>query len=157
MIDVVAEARERGLPVRSSVALRNTSPARLAESLTVGRAEPLPVALPMLYASARQTALARAADWTAAQSRPVPIVPAGDGEPLYVVHSDSHVEAEREAVSLWGTERPVSGFPLRGVSGLIPPVGTVGEIASQLVAALRAEQAQGPYRLAGFGQGAVLA
>jgi medium-chain acyl-[acyl-carrier-protein] hydrolase len=34
MIDVVAEARGRGLAVRSSVALRNPTPARLAESLT---------------------------------------------------------------------------------------------------------------------------
>ncbi len=36
MIDVVAVARERGLAVRSSVALRNSTPARLAASLTTG-------------------------------------------------------------------------------------------------------------------------
>ena len=38
MIDVVVAARGYGLPLRSSVALRNPSPARLAESLTVGAA-----------------------------------------------------------------------------------------------------------------------
>jgi medium-chain acyl-[acyl-carrier-protein] hydrolase len=36
MIDVVGQARDRGLPVRSSVALRNPSPARLAKILTSG-------------------------------------------------------------------------------------------------------------------------
>jgi hypothetical protein len=45
MIDIVGRARELGLPVRSSVALRNPSPARLAESLTIG-VDSAPVALP---------------------------------------------------------------------------------------------------------------
>ncbi|HKT01670.1 MAG TPA: acyl carrier protein, partial [Rugosimonospora sp.] len=46
LIDVVAEARERGLPVRSSVAFRNPSPARLAESMTIGCPEAGPAAEP---------------------------------------------------------------------------------------------------------------
>jgi thioesterase domain-containing protein/aryl carrier-like protein len=158
MIDVVAQARARGLHVRSSVALKHSTPARLAESLTIGAAEPSPpVELPVLYENARHTALLRRSDWTAAESHSVPIVAAGVGEPLYVVHSDSHVEAEREAVLGWGCARPVNGFPLRGVRDLIPPVGTVSGIAGRLLDALRAEQAEGPYRLAGFGPGAVLA
>jgi thioesterase domain-containing protein len=159
MIDVVAEARELGLPVRSSVALREASPARLAESLTIGSTgqPPSSVALPTLYASARATAQQRAADWNPADGRSVPIVATGTGEPLYVVHSDSHVEAERTAVAEWGGGRPVRGFSLRGVRGLIPPVRTIRDSAAELVRALRAEQAAGPYRLAGFGLGAVLA
>ena len=40
---------------------------------------------------------------------------------------------------------------------MIPPAGPLEEIAAQLVRALRAEQPDGPYRLAGFGPGAVLA
>lgn len=36
MIDIVGRARALGLPVRSSVALRNPSPARLAAALTAG-------------------------------------------------------------------------------------------------------------------------
>ncbi len=39
LIDVVAVARERGLAVRSSVALRNPTPARLAETLTKGNGD----------------------------------------------------------------------------------------------------------------------
>jgi thioesterase domain-containing protein len=158
VMDVVAEARARGLHVRSSVALKNSTPATLAESLTMGAAEPSPpVELPALYGNARHSAQVRASTWTTAESHSAPIVAAGGCEPLYVVHSDSHVEAERDAVADWGNGRPIRGFSLRGVRALIPPVATIGEIAGQLLAALRAEQPAGPYRLAGFGPGAVLA
>jgi thioesterase domain-containing protein len=148
MIDVVAEARERGLQVRSSVALRNPSPARLAESLTIGAAESSHVELPALYTGSPT----RASGWTTQESRSMPIVRSGGAEPLYVVHSDSHMEAEQDAISAWGSERPVRGFSLRG---LIPLGGTVGEVAGLLLKALRTEQAEGPYLLAGFGLGAV--
>jgi thioesterase domain-containing protein len=151
MIDVVGQARERGLPVRSSVALRNPSPARLAESLTLG-AESSPVALPALYVSAPGL---RAPMWT--DTPPEPIVDTGAGEPLYVVHSDSHIQAERDAIAAWGGQRPVKGFPLPGARGPIPPFRTVGEIAAEFLVALRKDQPAGPYRLAGFGHGAVLA
>jgi thioesterase domain-containing protein len=157
MIDIVAVARERGLPVRSSVALRNPSPARLAERLTIGAAEPPPVELPALYVCARDTAHVRASAWTTAETVPVRIAGTGGAEPLYVVHSDSHVETERDAIAAWGSARPVKGFPFPGARGLIPPGGTVPEIADELLTALRQEQAAGPYRLAGFGHGAVLA
>jgi len=140
MIDIVGRARELGLPVRSSVALRNSSPARLAERLTVG-AESEPVALPALCAD---TGIPGPVD-----PRPVPIVATGAGEPLYVMHSDSHVETERDAVESWGSPRPVTGFPLAG--------GPIGELADRVLAALRRDQPEGPYRLAGFGHGAVLA
>jgi thioesterase domain-containing protein len=146
MIDVVAEARERGLQVRSSVALRNPSPARLAESLTIGAAQP--IELPALYECA--------SDSSAQEIRSMPIVRGSGAEPLYVVHSDSHVQAEQDAISAWGSERPVKGFSLLGrTRGLIPPGGTVCEIAGRLLKTLLAEQATGPYRLAGFGLGAV--
>jgi hypothetical protein len=158
VLDFVAEARGRGMRLRSSTALRNPSPARLAECLVLDAAEPLPLPepLPTLYASARQAAQVRAAEWTPAQARPARIV-AGDGEPVHVVHSDSHVEVEREVVAGWAGDRPVSGFTLRGVRALIPPVAPIEEIAGRLVEELRADRAVGPYRLAGFGPGAVLA
>jgi thioesterase domain-containing protein/aryl carrier-like protein len=146
MIDVVGQARERGLAVRSSVALRNPTPARLAETLTVHAAS-APVTLPALCApEAMRTPL-----WT--DPAPEPIVP-GDIEPLYVVHSDSHIQAERDAVSAWDSPRPVLGLPLPGSRGPIPPFGTVDEVADRFLATLKPAE---PYRLAGFGLGAVVA
>jgi thioesterase domain-containing protein len=160
IIDVVAKARERGLFVRSSVALRHPTPARLAEALTVGAAEPTldlpPVRLPALYDNASRSVQLRAAKppthlWS------VPIGAGGTGEPVYVVHSDSHLEAERAAVAGWGCTRPVRGYAPHRLRGLVPPVAPLGGIAAELRQALRAEQADGPYRLVGFGAGAVLA
>jgi pimeloyl-ACP methyl ester carboxylesterase len=134
MIDVVVAARGYGLPLRSSVALRNPSPARLAESLTVGAASVVEV--PALLADSPIVA-----------AEPlVEAVTDGVGEALYVVHSDSHVQAERAAIAAWGTERPVRAFRL-----------LAGNTAAQFVTAVRREQSAGPYRLAGFGQGAVVA
>jgi len=147
MIDVVKLARDRGLPVRSSMALRNPSPSRLAEILTVHAADAPPVEVPALRAP-----VPRAPAWPS--TTPEPILP-GDGTPLYAVHSDSHVEAERDAITSWRGTWPVLGIPLPGTRGPIPPFGTVGEIADEFVAAL--EQQAGPYRLAGFGLGAVVA
>lgn len=144
MIDVVGRARDRGLPVRSSMALRNPSPSRLAEALTVHAADAPPV--PALCAPAP-----RAGAWPTTALEP--IMP-GAGTPLYVVHSDSHLQAERDAIASWGGTRPVMGIPLPGTRGPIPPFGTVGEIADRFLPALG--QA-GPYRLAGFGFGAVVA
>jgi thioesterase domain-containing protein len=156
MIDVVALARERGLPVRSSVALRNPSPARLAESLTIrvpAPADGLAAPLPALYLGDVPALL----PWTDAQTGPVPIVPGGAGAPLLVVHSDSHVQAERDAIAAWGSTRPVSGFRLPGNLDILRSGDPVGEIANRFLAALRHEQPTGPYRLAGFGPGAVVA
>lgn len=154
LIDFVLVARQRGLRMRSSDAFRNSSPARLAESLTLRAAVSPPASL---LVGAREVDRVRAFDWTEVEARPVPIVASGTGEPLYVVHSDSHVQAERDAVSSWGDERPVSGFPLPGAHGPLPPSWSIGEIASRYLEALREEQPAGPYRLAGFGHGAVLA
>lgn len=150
MIDVVGQARERGLPVRSSMALRNPSPSRLAEALTVHATDALPTAVPALANAIAD----RVPEWTVPGAALEPIVP-GDGTPLYVVHSDSHRQAERESIATWSGTRPVTGIPLPGTRGPIPPFSTVGELADRLLPAL-APQA-GPYRLAGFGFGAVVA
>jgi hypothetical protein len=147
MIDIVGRARDRGLPVRSSMALRNPSPARLAETLTVHAAHAPPMAVPAQCAPAP-----RAPAWPTTALEPIV---SGEGTPLYAVHSDSHVEAERDAIASWGGPRPVLGIPLPGTRGPIPPFDTVGEIADRFLPTL-ARQA-GPYRLAGFGFGAVVA
>ncbi|GAB3892840.1 hypothetical protein GCM10029964_068440 [Kibdelosporangium lantanae] len=47
-IDLVARARDRGLRIRSSEALRYSTPARLAEHLTIHREDQGPIAVPAL-------------------------------------------------------------------------------------------------------------
>jgi thioesterase domain-containing protein len=128
-IDLVAQARERGLRVRSSEALRYSTPARLAEHLTIRGEEQIPV--PALE-TVRDTAVGS--------------VPTGAAS-LYVVHSDSHGWVERETIAAWGIQRPVLGFRLTS--------GDINENVDRFLAAI--EQTEGQYRLAGFGNGAVVA
>ena len=54
------------------------------------------------------------------------------------------------------TGRPVRGFRLPNRLAEVPSADPVGGIAGRFVTAMR-EQSAGPYRLAGFGQGAVIA
>jgi thioesterase domain-containing protein len=162
VIETVTQAREQGLPVRSSEAMRNPTPARLAEHLTLHR-----MGAPDTPLSAGPLAVDLAADpggtgglfgaaWDEADV--LPILIAGDGpEPLFVVHSDSHVEAERDAVSAWLDGRSAFGFRLPGTRGPIPPAGGVGQIADRFLTALLQRQPDGPHRLAGFGLGAAVA
>lgn len=150
IVETVFAARQRGLALRSSEALRNPTPARLAEYLTIGAGGGLP--------SPETTA---AFEWLrvngttskGAETRAVALEQ-GDGVPLYVVHSDTHRRLEQDAALQWESPGPIRSLSLPAV-----PQGpaTVADIASGLVKALRGEQPVGPYRLAGFGAGAVLA
>ncbi|GAA2742164.1 hypothetical protein GCM10010440_16260 [Kitasatospora cinereorecta] len=146
VVEIVTAARRRGLAVRSSAALRYPTPARLAEHLT----PPDPAVRPAALLAAGEPPPADTA------SGPVPITDGraafDDAEPLYVVHSDRHTRAEREAVAGWTDGRAAFGQAL-------PAAGTAGveAVAEYLLAAVRAHRPGGPYRLAGFDQGAVVA
>lgn len=137
IIETVDAARRRGLALRSSEALRNPTPARLAEYLTVGADRP-------------------AADLGTLLARPAsePILEQGGGTALHVVHSDSHRRLEQDAARNWDSPGPVRGFRFPAIA---QDAVTVADLADDLVSALRSEQGGGPYRLAGFGPGAVLA
>lgn len=156
IVETVYAARQRGLALRSSEALRNPTPARLAEYLTVGdggaqattattETTEAPAALAWLRANGTAPQSAEAAAVALAE---------GSGVPLYVIHSDSHRRLEQDAAIQWESPGPIRTFRLPVV-----PQGpaTVRSIAGTLVEALRGEQPSGPYRLAGFGAGAVVA
>jgi len=154
IVETVHGARQRGLALRSSEALRNPTPARLAEYLTVGdggRARPAPLAA--VYGLLADRA-AQAAGSGAAPSASYPLVASGEGVPLYVVHSDSHRQLELDAALEWDSPGPIRTFRFPEVA---PGTETVARAADELVRVLRDEQAAGPYRLAGFGFGAVVA
>jgi thioesterase domain-containing protein len=159
LFDFVLAARGRGLPVTASQALRNPTAARLAESVTLHAAASPPAALLAAALGAGR------AGGAAAPVRPVPIVEGGAGGRLYVLHSDTHLQAERDAVASWtawtagpaGAEgNPADGFAPVGAGGPLPD-GGLAEIAEPYLEALYARQPAGPYRLAGFGHGALLA
>ncbi|MEU5093682.1 thioesterase domain-containing protein [Streptomyces sp. NPDC020996] len=151
VVEIVLAARARGLPLRTSDALRQSTPARLAEALTVGRAARVPERLLSLVTDAA------AGPWPRAGT-PRPDGQGGaEGLPLFTVHSDSHRRAERAALREWGLGRPVRGFGLPGLDGSVTDARDVPPAARALAESVGAEQPDGPLALAGFGPGAVLA
>ncbi|MEU0128127.1 thioesterase domain-containing protein [Streptomyces sp. NPDC006289] len=157
IIGIATAARERGLPVRSSEVLRFPVPARLAEHLTLPRGTAPRVRPHALDADAAPPAVDG-----------VRVLPVADGREdglLCVVHSQSHVLAERNAVASWAQGRAAVGLSLPGAGGPVSTDGTgvtdgeptVAEAAERCLAALLAHRPTGPYRLAGFGHGAVVA
>jgi thioesterase domain-containing protein len=161
MIEFVGEARERGLPLRSSTAMRNPTPARMAESLTLPRdaasRAALAACVPALFLDQEAAHAVSAAAWSADDVRAEPIVAGEPAEPVYVVHSTSQAEAEREALGAWARTRAAFGFELPGARGRIPPFRSVADLADRYLSALVAAQPAGPYRLIGFGFGAAVA
>ena len=144
IIALAATARERGLPIRSSAALRYPTSARLAEHLTLPHDSGPRVRPPALDPGPGPAPAGPAAD-----VRAVPIAEGDPARPLYVLHSHSHVRAERDAVATWAAGHAAFGFTLPG--------GTVAQLADRCVAALRDHRPAGALRLAGFGHGAVVA
>lgn len=160
IIDTVDELRKRGIGVRTSVALRNPTPARLAERLTVGNDRaPAPgrAIFPDLVADADVHSRWRARSWAEVRCQPTPIVSGGAAPPLVLLHSESHAQLEREAVVSWALDRPVTGLAAPGVTGPLPPDAGLAELTEHLFGTLLAAVPHGPYLLAGFGNRAVLA
>ncbi|NUT50831.1 MAG: hypothetical protein HOV94_26510 [Saccharothrix sp.] len=153
IIEVVDELSRRGVHVRSSVALRNHTPARLAEALTV-HADRTPVPGPPADPGDLRP---RPRSWAEVPCGPAVLVPDGAGAALVLFHSDTHPQREREAAVAWRTDRPVVGFPAPGVEAPLPADADLVDIARHQVRALLAARPQGPYPLVGFGLGAVLA
>ena len=56
-----------------------------------------------------------------------------------------------------GTDQPFYGLQAQGVDGRLAPLETVEAMAAQYVEAIRSVQPRGPYRLAGYSAGGVIA
>jgi thioesterase domain-containing protein/acyl carrier protein len=56
-----------------------------------------------------------------------------------------------------GTDQPFYGLQAQGVDGRMPPLSSVEAMAAQYVEAIRTVAPQGPYRLAGYSAGGVIA
>lgn len=161
VVDAVIAARQRGINVRSSAVFRNPTPARLAESLTVGAARPAASA-PAVLGAAGQGAAEGAAQPSPGGAGPdqrylVPIAEGGAAEPLLLVHSDHLTAAEREAARSWASGRPVHGLLAPGARGTAAWTGSLGELAERYADEVLRVQPDGPCFLAGVGSGAVVA
>ncbi len=88
----------------------------------------------------------------------VELTPRGSAAPLICCPGiDGHLLNFRELAKLVGQDRPVIGVQPVGLDGLREPLGSIEEIAEFYLRAVRQAVPQGPYHLAGFSFGGVIA
>jgi thioesterase domain-containing protein/acyl carrier protein len=78
--------------------------------------------------------------------------------PLFCVHGAGGNVLNFKVISdRLGTDQPFYGLQAQGVDGRLPPLTSVEAMAAQYVEAIRTVDATGPYRLAGYSAGGVIA
>jgi amino acid adenylation domain-containing protein len=88
----------------------------------------------------------------------VPIQPVGSRPPIFCVHGGAGTILHLEPLSRrLGREQPFFGLQSRGLYGGVAPLATVEEMASCYLAEMRHVHPGGPWRLAGYCFGAIVA
>jgi thioesterase domain-containing protein len=88
----------------------------------------------------------------------VEIQPNGSKPPLYCIHPlGGGVLCYRELALLLGTDQPVYGLQPQGLDGKQPPRTRVEDMASHYIQEIQSFQPHGPYFLAGYSFGGVVA
>jgi acyl transferase domain-containing protein/thioesterase domain-containing protein len=91
---------------------------------------------------------------------PLVAINRGDPErrPLFCVHGAGGNVLNFKVISdRLGPQQPFYGLQAQGVDGRLPPLSSVEAMAAQYVEAIRTVDATGPYRLAGYSGGGVIA
>lgn len=83
---------------------------------------------------------------------------APDRRPVFCVHGAGGNVLNFKVISdRLGAQQPFYGLQAQGVDGRLPPLTTVEAMAAQYVEAIRTVDPTGPYRLAGYSGGGVIA
>jgi thioesterase domain-containing protein/acyl carrier protein len=119
------------------------------------------VTLPELLEASSLHAMARLIQ-ERARDRPIPcIVPFktdGRKDPLFVVHGlGGGVVQMRQLARELDVDRPVYAFQARGIDGVTRPFRRIEPMATTYLDALREVRPQGPFLLAGYSMGGVVA
>jgi thioesterase domain-containing protein/acyl transferase domain-containing protein len=81
-----------------------------------------------------------------------------DRRPLFCVHGAGGNVLNFKVISdRLGQDQPFYGLQAQGVDGRLAPLSSIEEMAAQYVESIRTVDAQGPYRLAGYSAGGVIA
>jgi acetoacetyl-CoA synthetase len=82
----------------------------------------------------------------------------GEGDPLFIIHGIGGSALQLAAIARnIPAPNPVYGIEARGLAGDQPPRQSIAEMATGYIAAIRARQPCGPYRLAGYSFGGIVA
>jgi amino acid adenylation domain-containing protein/FkbM family methyltransferase len=100
----------------------------------------------------------RKEQWTPSWSSLVPLRASGSKPPLFLMHAHGgNVLEYRALANLLEPDQPVYALQARGLDGNIPQDLTLEKMASAFIEELRSFQPEGPYFLAGFCFGGLLA
>jgi amino acid adenylation domain-containing protein len=88
----------------------------------------------------------------------VPIKPSGNKMPLYIVHGAGlNVLLFNTLASGMDADQPVFGLQAKGLNGIDEPLNNIVDIAAHYNAAIMAQNPTGPYALAGYSFGGIIA
>ncbi|MGV6831721.1 MAG: amino acid adenylation domain-containing protein [bacterium] len=88
----------------------------------------------------------------------VPLKPLGSKTPLYIIHGANHrVLMFNELAQHLDNDQPVYGLQSRGLNGIDEPHDSIEQMASDYIKEIVASNPEGPYALAGFSFGGVVA
>jgi len=88
----------------------------------------------------------------------VPIKPNGTKMPLYIVHGAGLNVLLFNALAMnMDAEQPVYGLQAKGLNGIDDPLDVMEEIAANYIAEIVAKNPEGPYALAGYSLGGIIA
>lgn len=88
----------------------------------------------------------------------VPIKPQGNRMPLYIVHGAGLNVLLFNAVAMGlDADQPVFGLQAKGLNGVDEPLRTIEEMAAHYIDAIMRQNPSGPYALAGFSFGGMIA
>lgn len=88
----------------------------------------------------------------------VPIQPQGEKPPLFCIHAaDGSILPYQNLVPYLGYERPIYGIQPQGLDGKQDYLDKIEDFATSYVQLIRNQQPQGPYYLAGYSAGGVIA
>lgn len=88
----------------------------------------------------------------------VPIKPKGTKIPIYIVHGAGlNVLLFNTLANHMDDDQPVYGMQAKGLNGVDEPLNRMEDIAAHYISSIRAQNPNGPYALAGFSFGGIIA
>jgi len=152
VLRVIALLRERDIRVRPLDVFQWRTPRRITAGVTKLTVPWPPVGIKEIWDASIDPGAGTA------PSPLVPLIPDGNGAPLFCVHSDTGaIRFVAELADGFRAGHPVYGLEMVGYRGNVRPLLSVTEMAERYVTEIRAVQPAGPYHLAGLGQGGIIA
>ncbi|NEC86502.1 thioesterase domain-containing protein [Streptomyces sp. SID12501] len=149
VVNVVAEARKRGLRLEANDIYAHKTPAAIAVALSPdGESATVPTANDPDFGSVWETGLSPLETEPAATL--VPLAPEGSGTPVFCFHwGTGNVRFMRDLVDSFRGERPAYGLEMAGMWSRERPVLSIAEMATRYLREIRTVQPQGPYLFVG--------